>query len=411
MNLQGSNLYRRRFFSLISVFGLAQFVIGFLSFFRIPQIISNSSIEVTAAWFFYLGLMGWYPVYISSEINISRSSTLSEIVPVKRVRSRMWNFIYLISISISFAVTYLFPLDSSRTTHLIASGVGPFALFLYVSREMSWSLGFQQGLERQNRLVAYSVLGALVSFLSILLMVQTSYWDSRDNFYRFHFLQFVTILGVGMPTLISYTSARLNKIRPKKIASRNSIIETVAIFPPALVSGFDTLAIVLLLDSGELIDYGIYSRFLILTSLVPSALQVHFANKYSSGAAQENEKVILKQLFALNLPIIIILVVFASKVVSFLYGESTELNILALVFVILIGGFYNFWILKYSEMLAKDKFRLVFGRIALFWILPLNILLLITCTLLFGFLGPFISCFVTYLLAYAICNFVVRKFK
>jgi hypothetical protein len=404
--------YRRnsRAIKLIISSGTSLILVGTFAFLRIPILLDSTSTSVVAALFFYFGIMAWYPFFVAADVNLSRISTVNS----GRPKILSSNFKLKKHITIPFSLiggaSLYHLLNDYLMLRLILIGLPSFLMFYLLNKRLAWAFGFAQGRGMQIFLSAQSTFGAFFSFLSIFLITKFSFWQDLVPQLQFQVLFLATLLGNSVPMIAARISASRTRIQPldEPIGYRKKWMETLSTFPPAIITGFDTIALLFFANEKDLISYGIYSRLILLVALIPSALQIEIVN--GSNRLPIDGSQFLKSLLLsiLNIPAILFVALFHAEVIDFLSNSVVEVNKLVIILVCAYGFILFPWVVLNSRMLAVDTARIWFGKKVFQVILPLTLISVSLFTSLFGYTGTFLSLNFVYAVA---CFYCIRALR
>lgn len=403
MGTRGNFSFHRysRTIKLIVSSGISQALVGIFAFLRIPILLENSPITVAAALFFYFGILAWYPFLIAADVNLSRISTVTTGKP-KILLSEFGQKKYiLLAVLFITGIILCNILNSNLMAQLVLIGLPNLLLFYLINKRLAWTLGFAQGSGKQIFLSAQSGLGAFFSLVAIFLLTRISLWQELIPQLQFELLFLVTSIGNSVPMIGAKISASRNRITPlgEIIQYQKKWSETLSTFPPALITGFDTVALLIFSSEKELINYGIYSRLILIVALVPSALQIEIVNRTNSILIDESQNWKSFFLPILNIPAIALVMIFHSKILNFLSNTEIYSNTIVIVLICTYGFILFPWTVIYSRMLARDRARMWFGKKVMKIIVPLTLISVSLLSLLFGFVGPFLSLNLVYITA------------
>jgi len=390
-----------RLTKLLGAFGFSQIVQLLASTLRIPAIAESSSVEVLGAIFFWMNIQMWGAVLSAGGINVARIATQRELEPSRR--SVFTTRVLWATLGLGVVITFT-PLFVE--TPLILAGAGPTILSLLAAAAFAKNIGVMQGKDRVSSVFNATALAAVLSLAVTLMLTKAPFWHVLTQSAQTLAMSLVSLMSISVPLFFAWVQTRKMELDNKEIKQQPrkrliGFVELAAVLPPAFVSGFDTIALVMSGNSSGISEYGLVSRVGLITTVVVSALYVQLNNVAGKRPELRGVDLILDsvKLLALTLPFSFAFLFFASPIVTLLSSGSVSSTSGTVFAVFLTSLILPIWISCSASLVSRDHDRQLLGKYILLLVLPSSIMFTLAGSFLLGTAGPFFASALTYALA------------
>jgi hypothetical protein len=295
------------------------------------------------------------------------------------------------------------------------SGLGPALLALTVSALASPYVGHQQGAGFAHRQFAYSIVGGGMMLALTYFLVKSETWTNSPYSAKTLSLSLVLFVGSCLPLIFVVLKSRREIVFSKSAEPTNSrslwvaLFEIASLLPPAMLGAFDVFALSTYAGQGELSTYGYISRLVLITTVVPSALNAQISN-FANRLNSRSKEVWLPLLFLeiATIPGVCILLFVGVDLVRLLSGGTVEVPFYHLLPTALSAFLIPIWVLLSQMVSSKVDARLDLGRSILLYLLPVEVAATFILGASWGSLGVFSATTLGYGLA---CLIAVRKLR
>lgn len=396
---------------LVFYFGSSQLIIALAGLLRIYFISKQSSDGILSAWFFWQTLIGISPLVVGYQVNLGRITSLETGQRLKIKSSKSWFTLAILCLSINSFI-FLSGLGSGFLSYVIAS-LFPFFLTIYAQKLGASALGYLQGQERWREIYVTLTLSSLFSLGLTVLLTQSEQWQLISSEFKSFLLGMAGLSGPLISSLAFIGKCRGLAFQSNmaQINSVKSFRENTALFPPILVSGFDSIIISMIAGPNALIIYGLYSKFLQILLLVPGALTTRILNLTQTTKGMMNPIQVYLILCCLNAPVFVLFLIFDNQLIDLLSDGRVKSSTLNSTLLIVLASIVSFWIITHSRVISNSICRQEMGRVVIKFLIIISFTLTSMFTFFASESGPFIASCFTYIIAIRWSYSIQKRFS
>lgn len=384
----------------LGTYGVSQLVVLAAGLVRIPLVAGSCSKQVLSGWLFWVTTMSWASLLAAAPTNVARVHTNAHAtLKAASTPERVLGLVFA-----AFSLTFI-PLALGTGAGWLAGGI-PICAYFFITVSTARHTGYVYARDAVQKQFLATALGACVGTVLTFVVTQWGSWHGISDTLQVFILSSISGLTASSAAFLARSQSRGV---PESLTSTadnpqvSFLRETASVLPPALLSGFDSLSLLVSGRMEEVAFYGVMSRLMLAVAFVPAASYVQVNNFMQRRQEQERPdlKIICIATTLLNSPFVVLFVGFAPLLVPLLSQQTLEADLKCIVVIAGIGLLLPVWIVVSASISANEVLRSKMGAQVLRVVLPLSVISTFALSRQFGVSGTFSATLVTYLAAIA----------